>query len=211
MTLSIFFPQHPPPPPPSPALIQTPGVKLYTSSIFKGFLTPSLLPYFPLLCPPPPPHTHTHPPPHHHHHHNPSHRHQGLAYTSSICKGFLTPSLLPSSPLLCPVLKLLEVAAIVGRQSHSSFDREFLTSSAWDYAFRPVGHHQIHLSTCNENTYIHERMNGHKQNEQNVSPQSLGVWGLGFRFSFLGACPGLTLKMSMGTHPKMVRAVMHQP
>ena len=40
------------------------------------------------------------------------------------------------------------------------------------------------MSTCNENTYIHERMNGHKQNEQNVSPQSLGVWGLGFRFSF---------------------------
>ena len=26
----------------------------------------------------------------------------------------------------CVVLKLLEVAAIVGRQSHSSFDREFL-------------------------------------------------------------------------------------
>ena len=35
---------------------------------------------------------------------------------------------------LCGVLILLEAAAIVGRQSHSSFDREFL--------------HQVHRITC---------------------------------------------------------------
>ena len=69
------------------------------------------------------------------------------------------------------VLTLLEIAAIVRRQSHSSFDRESLLS-ARGYVFRPVGHHQIHLSTCKQNTDIHRKNHGHKQNEQNMSDHS---------------------------------------
>ena len=49
---------------------------------------------------------------------------------------------------------LLAVAAIVGYQNHSSFDGESLHTMHESYVFRPVGHLQIHLSTCNELTVM---------------------------------------------------------